>query len=376
MKLLMFSVDQKILEEGSAARARTILYGSLTDRLDVILYSSQNHHKEQIAPNVFIYPTNTFFRPLYFWQAYLLGKRLIGEDTVITSQDGVTNFAALMLKWCFKVPLQIQIHTDFMSPYFIFGGVKNIIHYLGYRLGISYADCIRVVSKRIKNSIVNAHLRSKNPPLILPIFVETGQFSKPSSLDVHAVYPQFKKIVLMVSRLTPEKNISLALSVFADAVSDDPDVGLLIVGEGKEKEKLQRIASVLNLKDRLVFEPWQSGQRLPSYYKSADIFLLTSNYEGYGRSLVEAALSLCPIITTDVGLVSDVLSYESVLYAPVGDRKALSRHLRFALSHPREMKERAAKAITEVRANVISNREEYLKSFKAALDGCLINLKS
>ena len=59
---------------------------------------------------------------------------------------------------------------------------------------------------------------------------------------------------------------------------------LLIVGDGSELTKLKAISH--KLKANVIFSPWADD--LPSYYKTADLFLLTSNYEGYGRTVVEA----------------------------------------------------------------------------------------
>ena len=52
-------------------------------------------------------------------------------------------------------------------------------------------------------------------------------------------------------------------------------------------------------------EPWTDDPF--SYYKTADLFLLTSNYEGYGMAVVEAMAAGCPVIMTDVGLAGEVL---------------------------------------------------------------------
>ena len=48
------------------------------------------------------------------------------------------------------------------------------------------------------------------------------------------------------------------------------------------------------------------GTDLPSYYKTADLFLAASLYEGYGMALVEAQAADCPIISTDVGVAREI----------------------------------------------------------------------
>ena len=369
MKLLMLSVDPRILERGSAVQARTLAYGSIVDKLDVIVYTKPGHSRQDIAKNVSVYPTNTRFKLMFFKDAYHIAKRCVDKDTVITSQDGITNFLAVFLKWRFRVPLQVQVHTDFMSPYFL-SGFKSILHYVGYRLGMSYADCIRVVSERTRRSVVGANWRPKQEPLVLPIFSELQNISN-SPIDLHRLYPQFNQIIIMASRLSPEKNIPLALHPFAGVASLYPKAGLIIVGGGPEEQKLKSMAKVLNIESQVAFEKWQDGGRLASYYATADAYLLSSNYEGYGLSLIEAAFAGCPIISTDVGAIGDVISRDNVLHVSVGDKDALKQCLRFALNHPDEMRVKALKAQAEVRQKVISSMDEYLRAYKAGLLQCV-----
>ena len=63
--------------------------------------------------------------------------------------------------------------------------------------------------------------------------------------------------------------------------------------------------------------------------RSASAYIQASAYEGYGRTLIEAALARIPMITTDVGIVGDVFrGYQEVLSAPPGDPAALAAHIR------------------------------------------------
>ena len=79
---------------------------------------------------------------------------------------------------------------------------------------------------------------------------------------------------------------------------------LLIVGSGPEEGSLKCKVESLKLVEQIKFEPWSND--LPSYYKTADLFLLTSFYEGYGMTLVEANACGCPIVATDVGVAQEL----------------------------------------------------------------------
>ena len=364
----MLSVDPRMLEKGSAVRARTVAYGSLVEELSVVLYTKPGFKQEKLASNVTVYPTNSAYRFLFFFQAYRLGRKLIKPGTLVTSQDGITNFVAVLLKWFYDIPLQVQIHTDFMSPYFLRGSPKNFLHYLGYRLGIAYADCVRVVSTRITRSIKEAGWSFKREPFVLPIFVDAEHFrTTPASIDLHVLYPNFETITLMLSRLEPEKNITLALEAFAKIVSNFPKLGLVIVGEGSERAKLERCAASLGIRQSVVFAGWQHD--LVSYYKTADIFLSTSNYEGYGMSLVEARAAGCPIVTTEVGVVGEKLIAPLVRVCPVGDTACVAKNLQELIADP-DLRRRISSEMLTTSLALPRDTDEYLELHRDLLTRC------
>jgi len=106
-------------------------------------------------------------------------------------------------------------------------------------------------------------------------------------------------------------------------VSHYPMVGLFVVGEGSERGKLERMARSLGIGDKVVFLGDRPDAR--GLMASSQAFIQASAYEGYSRTLVEAALAKVPIITTDVGIVGEVFKgYEDVLSVPVADPTALS----------------------------------------------------
>ena len=103
-------------------------------------------------------------------------------------------------------------------------------------------------------------------------------------------------------------------------------VGLVIIGDGPERKKLEELTAKLGLTQRVLFMGEQKDAR--AYMASANAYIQASAYEGYGRTLIEAALARIPIITTDVGIVGEVLKgYEDVLSTPPGDTANLAAHM-------------------------------------------------
>ncbi|MBI2637643.1 MAG: glycosyltransferase family 4 protein, partial [Candidatus Sungbacteria bacterium] len=79
---------------------------------------------------------------------------------------------------------------------------------------------------------------------------------------------------------------------------------LIVVGSGPEEGKLKRLVKKLKLEGAVEFVGWQN--ELTSFYKTANAFIQTSFFEGYGLSLIEAGLSGLPVITTPVGIATEL----------------------------------------------------------------------
>ena len=332
MKVLSISTDRKIFAEGSSVFSRTKLYASKVSEMHIVVFTLQKekHTYKQIG-NLHIYPTNSLTQWLYVASALRLGKKIIKEhslvkgESVISTQDPFqTGFVGARLSGKFSLPLQVQIHTDFLSRYYsrsFFNNIRNIIaHYV-----IPKAKGIRVVSETISNSLIREFPHLKTVPSLLPVFVDIEKIiSEAPKRDIKKDFPKFKFIIFMASRLTKEKRINIALRTMKKVVEKFPHAGLIIAGAGTEKLNLQRQVSTLGLEKNVVFLGWQDD--LISYYKTANIFMLTSEYEGYGMTLIEAGASGCPIVTTRVGMAKTGLfvNKENSFVCPVDDVECLS----------------------------------------------------
>lgn len=297
MKVLMVSTDAKILDEASEVRARMIWYAGVLDSLDILLITKSATIGEiKISEKVTVYPRR-------YWQGF---KFIVPKEIeVVSAQDPFEN--GLIGWWLARrhnLPLQLQIHTDLLSPYFKKESFKNKIRLLIAKWLLPKAASIRVVSNKIKDSLVYDLKIDPNKIFVLPVWIDLGKYKNaPITTDLKKLYPQFSKIVLVASRLTREKNISLALEAFARAVSQVPGAGLVIVGDGPMRSNLEAKVKDLKISGKVVFVGWSDD--LVSYYKTADLFINTSWYEGFGRTIIEALASGCPVVSTDVGIASE-----------------------------------------------------------------------
>ena len=370
MRVLMISTDKNVFEEKSEVRQRMIEYGRLVDELHVIVFTKQQSQisnlKSKNFGNVFLYPTNSQNRLFYIFDAVKISKKIKNIDLITTQDPFETGLAGWRLARKFSLPLQIQVHTDFLSPYFKKESFLNKLRVYLAKFLIKRASCVRVVSERIKKSLVaNACLLARRgytlyPIVVLPVFVDVEKIKNaPIKTDLRKKYSQFDFIILMASRFSKEKNISLAIDAMAEVVKHYPMAGLLIIGDGPQHEALKLQITNYKLQKNIVLENWTND--LSSYYKTADLFLLTSNYEGYGRTLIEAASVGCKIISSDVGVADEILPEENI-FEP-GNKEQLKEKIIKAIKG--EIKMSNTQCLTKM-----PTKEQYLQAYKKSWENC------
>ena len=160
LRVLVIGTDRSIFKLDSVARGRMIEYGKLFQQLHIIIFTKrfQKFEIEQIAENVWIYPTRSWIRWLYPFDAVKVAKVEFGDflpkiiDVISVQDPFETAIAGLLIAKKFKLPLQIQVHTDFLNQYFLKGSFLNKIRIIIGKYSLKRADRIRVVSKSVKDS--------------------------------------------------------------------------------------------------------------------------------------------------------------------------------------------------------------------------------
>lgn len=374
MRVLMISTDRNIFVPNSSVALRMIEYGKLFEELHIVIFSlfSSSFTPTQLSSNTFVHPTNSQGRLSYLADARRIGSKILSAvyfgETALTCQDPFeTALVGIKLKKKFKFPLQIQLHTDLYSKEFFDGSFLNWFRFQISRFTLKKADSIRVVREKIKQGVLSNTKFPKDKIITLPIFVDIKKIHDyPITVNLKIKYPQWEEVALIASRLTPEKNVSLAVRAFSKLTSQNPKVGLVVVGEGSEGDKLKHLVNKLGIENNVIFESWQ--QDLSSYYKTASLFINTSNFEGYGMTLIEAGASGCPILTTNVGVAQDFFEDgRNALVCSVGDEGCLSNKLITFFSNPHIQNQLKNEISSDVLRLAISP-DDYLRKYKESFE--------
>lgn len=157
--------------------------------------------------------------------------------------------------------------------------------------------------------------------------------------------------ILTVGNLKEVKNHPLLLRSFAQMC--DAGARLMILGQGSNEGKLRALAEELGITGRVIFAGFHADPA--PFYASADLFALSSDYEGFGNVIVEALSFGLPVVSTDCpsgpGEILDGGRFGRL--TPVGDALALAKAMSDALAEPTEqavLKCRAADFAPEIAA--------------------------
>ncbi len=110
-----------------------------------------------------------------------------------------------------------------------------------------------------------------------------------------------KTVLMTLGRLLSEeryKGLDEALEVMPDLLAELPEVAYLIVGDGSDRERLERKARALGLADRVVFAGNVPESEKADHYRLADVYLMPSRGEGFGFALLEAMACGIPVIAS------------------------------------------------------------------------------
>ncbi len=177
-------------------------------------------------------------------------------------------------------------------------------------------------------------------------------------------------VVLCVSRLVPIKNVAVFIDAVAVARRRHPDVCAVIVGEGPLQTALKERATALGIGDALRFAGYVDQQDLPRWYRAADVFVLSSDFDNSPNVVLEAMASGLPVVATDVGGVADFLETpEGGTLVPKGDAASLGNEIVTLVGD--DIKRRSAGSFNRLRATMKfswrTSAEQLLAAYRGAM---------
>jgi glycosyltransferase involved in cell wall biosynthesis len=171
-----------------------------------------------------------------------------------------------------------------------------------------------------------------------------------------------KKILLTICRLHPQKDVRTLIQ--AINLLRNENLVLFIVGDGPDRKKLEKLVDNLNLQNKVKFLGFQ--REVKKILKDADIFILSTRWEGLPLVILEAWASKVPVIASNVhGIKSLIKNNEDGLLFKTGDEKDLANKIKILIEDNRLRKKIIEAAFFRVKNEFNLNRmiEKYKNLF-------------
>lgn len=123
-----------------------------------------------------------------------------------------------------------------------------------------------------------------------------------------ALHALKEKKIVTAGRLMPQKNQKMMIRAFAEVLKKHPEYELVIYGDGPSEEDLQKLTEKLGISTNVLMPG--NVKDLHDRIKSAEIFVLSSDYEGMPNALIEAMCLGLPSISTKVSGATDLIEHK------------------------------------------------------------------
>jgi glycosyltransferase involved in cell wall biosynthesis len=266
-----------------------------------VLTKGRPFYKKTWGTRFYLLPSAVFWILAPFVAFYLFLFKKI--DVILAQSPLLEGFLGVFLKMFFGKELIVEVHGDWKEGPFLskkrkFAFFQKRIVPLLAKLSLKRADKVRAISNFTKSEA--EEISGKKPYFIFPTFTDIDIFLEEKDVS-------FENFVLFVGVLSPLKNVNGLIESFSKITKEFPDFKLVVVGEGKEREKLQFLAWNLGLEKKVEFKGKLSLNKTKDLMKKCYCLVLPSFSEGLGRVLMEAMALEKPVIGSKVGGIPDLI---------------------------------------------------------------------
>ena len=241
-------------------------------------------------------------------RAFLSLYKLFKEEdfTIIHTHSSKAGLLARLAAVLNKTPIVIHTIHGFAFNDFMNGLKKNFFIYLE-KLLAKWTDVLITVSNLNKKKIIDLNIAHENKIKNIYSGIDLSLFTNKRNDDFRKELNLENDHLLLgsVGRLSDQKDPITMIEAFGIISKPFPNAHLALVGDGELKGKILEKIDQLKLNGRIHLtgnknNPW-------SVYHSMDLFIMSSIYEGLGRSITEALSCGVPVVCTDVEGVPEIV---------------------------------------------------------------------
>ena len=234
-------------------------------------------------------------------------------------------------------------------------------------------DCFIAVSREDRRRMIEVEHIDPSRTLFIPNGVPPVPPASERDARVELGIEPDTPLIGVVGLLRPQKAINVLLHAISLLTDNWPDVQVLIVGDGPERENLERMARQLGVQDTVRFLGLRTD--VPDLLYALDMAVCCSDFEGSPLSVMEYMSAALPVVATAVGGIPDLIEPGvHGLLVPPGDPPALAESLSELLRSPERARAMGVRGREHQRAefdiDVIIRRVEDLYCEMLEKRGC------
>jgi len=263
--------------------------------------------------------------------------------TLIHTHDAHGHTAAVLSAIIFgnKIPIVVSRRVDVPVSKSPFSKIKYNHH------AIKKIIC---VSEKIKE-ITSPSIKDKSKLCVVYSGIDPEKFKKetPSNkLHIELGLNESVPIVGNISALAPHKDYYTFIDTAEIVLKSRPDVRFVIIGDGPEKEQIHEYIEHKNLSTKIICTGFRND--ISVIFPELTIFLMTSDTEGLGTSLLDAFAANVAVVSTAAGGIPEIVKHNQTgLLAPIRDVRKLSDYVIQLLEDDELRKRIAAHALEFVK---------------------------
>ena len=324
------------LEGGGAERVILDLASGLVDRsiqVDLVLVKAEGHFRDQVPKGVRLIDLNSHRTAAGILKLvrYIRSERPVAFLSTLAHANVLALIAKLLLRRQFRVVTRME---NTYSQQLVDSGFKQRQTLRILKLLLPLADDVIAVSLGVADDLQRTipAISKKITVIYNPVWPNEVQ-QAPTLVEDSLFISDGPPVILAAGRLTPVKDHSSLLRAFAEVVRSRP-ARLVILGEGPERENLLELARSLSVTQHVALPGFKVNPF--AYMSRAEIFVLSSRYEGFPNVLVQAMACGTPVVSTDCrsGPREILEDGKWGRLVPVGDWRSMAEAIIETLDNP------------------------------------------
>jgi len=224
-------------------------------------------------------------------------------DLIHTHTPFTVGFVGLRWAESHEIPIVTTYHTNYdkYAYYMPFTPKRYLRYKIAKHLNFYYNSVRHVMtpSEASRRWLLRHSVRT--PITVIPTGVPAPKMiDRPEARAALGLLPE-QKLVLYAGRIAREKNIGVLLRAMQAAFQRDPDLLLMVVGDGPAREEYSLLARKLGIGDRVKFVGFVERSEVDSFYAAADLFAFSSMTETQGLVVLEAMSYGLPALVVQGG---------------------------------------------------------------------------